>query len=98
MCTTSLQCALTMGDYLWWNAVYPSFLKLCCYVMDGGGREAGEEQKTEGITRQRVRADWMLEPSHPFLEGKKSFFATMSLLQDFFAVYIISASTGICLF
>lgn len=28
-CATSLQSALTMCSYAWWNAVCPSFLKLC---------------------------------------------------------------------
>lgn len=94
MCTTSLQCALTMGSYAWWNTVCPSCLMLC-YCGMGAGQGGKEKQKA-----------WHGSPAGPigcwsvlaFFWKDRSFLLVMLLLQNFFTIYIIPACEGICLF
>lgn len=88
MYTISLQCALTMVE-----EVCPACLRLCWDV----GWGCRGEGKTEVITRQSDRYNRMLEFSCIFWKEKKTFLLTMSLFQNLFEIYIITASERTCL-
>lgn len=68
--------------------------------IDGWGRVGWGGREKPGVTRQSFRANWMLELSHLFLEGNKSFFVCYAFVTELLSNshHFISLSEGIVAF